>query len=133
MATALLAPEGSGPLLALYKQMQQRCTTENKQLLIEAGTTSKGLQQDGSIWTRLCALAYCRYGDTAPDISTPIPRPHTIELPKNYDKLNGQLCLLSDGWPGSNIALTAEGTIVIRPSHYREDHATKSLSISFFM
>ncbi|MDD2463146.1 MAG: DEAD/DEAH box helicase [Desulfobulbus sp.] len=149
-ATTLLDPMGSDSIHTLYNRMQQRCITKNEQLLIKAGMTSKGLLQEGAIWTRLCALAYCCVGDAAPDISysaatgcfqfeigddntdlhisTPLPRANTYELLKNFDKLNGQFRQLPDGRPGSNVSLTAEGNIVVRPIVRLDDERVMRLS-----
>jgi len=136
-AASLLDPQGNDAVHTLYKRMEQRCLTPNEQLLIQAGTTSKGLQQDGSVWTRLCALAYCRLGDSAPEvsydaaagcfqlevgedtadlhISTPLPRATTYELLKNFGILNGPFRQLPDGRPGSAVSLNAKGNIVVSP------------------
>lgn len=136
-APTLLDPQGNDTIHTLYKRLQRCCITPNEQLLMQAGATSKGMQQDGSIWTRLCALAYCCLGDAAPEItyaaatgcfqleagdatlglhlSTPLPRANTYELLKNFGTFNGQFRQLADGRPGSQVLLNAEGNIVVRP------------------
>jgi SNF2 family DNA or RNA helicase len=136
-ATPLLDPEGNDTIHALYKRMQKRCTTENEHLLIRAGATSKGMQQDRSIWTRICALAYCHLGDVPPAlsycgatgcfqleigddqcglrISATLPRARTYDLIRRLDKLNGQFRLLPDARPGSSVSLTSEGNVIVRP------------------
>ncbi len=136
-ATDLLDLKGSGTIHTLYKRMQQRCITPNEQQLLHAGATSKGMQQDGSIWTRLCALAYCCLGDAAPEItyaaaagcfqfeagdaalglhlSTPLPKANTYELLKNFGLSNDRFRQLPDARPGSQVSLNTDGNIVIRP------------------
>jgi SNF2 family DNA or RNA helicase len=108
------------------------------------------MRQDGSIWTRLGALAYCCLGDMPPSItycpatgcfqleagdddsglhiSTPLPRANTYELLKNFGKLNGPFCQLPDGRPGSNVSRTVEGNIVVRPLVWLADGRVIHLS-----
>lgn len=69
LATALLDPQGNDTIHTLYKQVMRAGLSDNERQLIKAGATSKSLQVDGSIWTRLCALAFCCLGDLDPAIS----------------------------------------------------------------
>nr|WP_321466670.1 DEAD/DEAH box helicase [uncultured Desulfobulbus sp.] len=149
-ATALLAPEASDRIHALYERMRQRCLTKNEQVLIKAGMSSKGLQQDGSVWTRLCALAFCGFADASPmisysaatgcfqfevgenktglHISAPLPRAKTYELLKNFNMLKGEFRQLPDGRPGSEVSLTAEGNIVVSPIVWLTDDRVMRVS-----
>lgn len=137
LATALLDPQGNDTIHTLYKQMQQAGLSDNERQLIKAGATSKSLQVDGSIWTRLCTLAFCCLGDLDPAISynaatacfqfaagevngpvqltTPLPKATTYELLQTFGKLHAQFRPLPDGRPGSAVSLNEQGSIVIRP------------------
>ncbi|MBM9615993.1 DEAD/DEAH box helicase [Desulfobulbus rhabdoformis] len=149
-ATELLAPEVPEELQHLFSQMQNRCTTSNEQQLIKVGATSKGLQHDASLWTRLCRAAFSRLGDGVPTVThtgTPeafvlsindnqagvslaitLPRANTVELLKKLGLLQDPYCQLPDARCGSDISPTAEGTLRVSPIAWLPDDRCLSVA-----
>ena len=142
-ATALLDPDTTNEPHTLFAQLQKRCTTSNEQKLLQAGATSKGLQEDGSLWSRLCTLVFVRLGATKPHVrylpeneefelsvneeqagitlSLPLPRSHTVELLKKLDLFDETVQQLPDGRSGYDVSLTPNQQISIRPIAWLDD------------
>ena len=149
-SAAVLDTDDADHISPLFEKLQQRCTTKNEQLLIKAGATSKGAQQDSSVWTRLCTLAYCRIGDTPPQISyssekgcfqlelddihsglqinADLPKSYSFEILKKLGKIGESFHKLPDGRPGSDVSLTAGGKIVVSPIVWLADGRVMRIS-----
>jgi len=136
-ATALLSPDTPQPVHSQLAEIQELCLSKNERLLLKAGSSSIGLQQDGSVWNRLCGLAHCLEPNTVPDISystatgcfmlttgsetrdvrltAQLPPAKTFEILDAFGLIGNTIRLLSPGRPGSDVYLDTQGRIVVSP------------------
>ena len=150
IATGLLLPDGAQEIQTVFQQLQQRSLSANEKQLLKAGATSKGLQLDSSLWSRLCSLAFCcmpelspsvRYSESKrafqltvvsdqPDfrLTLTLPAQGTVGLFKKLNILEGNFPCLPDGRSGSEVTLNAEGNLCIRPLAWIDEEEPLLLS-----
>ncbi|MCK5516435.1 MAG: hypothetical protein KAI39_06130, partial [Desulfobulbaceae bacterium] len=136
--------------LKLYKAVQKISLSETERELVSLGSSSRALNRDISIWSRICALFYGLSAGKLPRISyekesglflldfgsekTPdllkihLPRHRTLEI---FEQLGCSEPLFSTLHParqGAEVKMDEKGQITVKPLLWRDNRKTFLLS-----
>jgi len=134
----------------LYKTAQQISLSENERELVAVGSSSRALNRDTSIWSRICALFYGLGGEKLPGISyekdsrlflLDFKDGQTSDLLKIYlprhrtPEILGQLSCGEPSFPilqparqGVEVRMDEKGQITVNPLIWRDSRKTCLLS-----
>lgn len=140
----------SAQALKLYKAAQKISLSETERDLVSLGSSSRALNRDISIWSRICALFYGFSAGKLPRISyekesglflldfgsgeTPdllkihLPRHRTLEILAQLGCSEPLFSTLPPARQGVEVKMDEKGQITVKPVLWRDNHKTFLLS-----
>ncbi len=137
-------------ILKLYKTAQKISLSETERELVAAGSSSRALKRDTSIWSRLCSLFYGFGVEKLPSISYEkdsglfllyfknkqtsdlleiyLPRHRTLEILGQLGCREPGLSTLQPARQGVEVKMDEKGEITVNPMLWRDSRQTLLLS-----